>query len=31
MMHRLPGSELIEHICEESNEFEEQIGSGPRP
>jgi hypothetical protein len=27
-LHRLPDSELIEHICEQNNEFEEQIGGG---
>jgi hypothetical protein len=27
-MHRLPDSELVEHVCEENNKFEEQIGSG---
>jgi hypothetical protein len=30
-MPRLPDSELIEHICEENDEFQEQIDSGPQP
>jgi hypothetical protein len=26
-MHYLPDTELIEHICEENNQFAEQIGA----
>jgi hypothetical protein len=30
-MHYPPGSELIEHVCEENNEFPDRMGSGATP